>query len=366
MNYNPLQPKCFSLYARTDLIDLEDDGRDAECVAMTNESAAFDAAVTKLRSVASLLSSEIDLKRIVEAKEEVLCRFQPIFKPDYIPELTEQDFSPLLYFEYNHHWSGLHRHLPKIRANMPKLRETLAELLDESKPIDRRFNDAIGSVPGMGKAIVTAILQIVFPDKYGVWNNTSEGGLRILKIWPKFEHGESSGSKYAKINEVLKELSRELKMDLWTLDSLWWAIKSEIIADSPAVLPYDNCFYPSRGFRLERQLQDFLADNWESISLSKEWLIYSEDDDDDAGVEYPCDAGFIDILARHRNGKDWLVVELKRNQANDDTIGQVLRYMGWIKAMKAKPDQNVRGLIIARDANQKLQYALNAVKDVAL
>ena len=113
-------------------------------------------------------------------------------------------------------------------------------------------------------------------------------------------------------------------------------------------------------------MHEFIADNWERISLSKEWLIYSEDDDDDAGVEYPCDAGFIDILARHRNGKDWLVIELKRNQANDDTIGQILRYMGWVKAAKAESDQNVQGLIIARDANQKLIYALNAAKDVAL
>jgi len=333
---------------------------------MISESHEFEEAVTKLRKLTSLLSTDSDIKKIVDAKEEVLCRFQPIFRPEHIPELTEQDFSPLLYFEFNHHWSGLHRHLPKIRANMPKLRKTLEELLDESKPIDKRFNKAIDAVPGMGKAIVTAILQIVFPDKYGVWNNTSEGGLRILNIWPKFEHGESSGSKYIKINDVLKELSKELKIDLWTLDSLWWAVKSDTDNDPPVVAPYDNRYYSSPGFRLERQLHEFIADNWERISLSKEWLIYSEDDDDDAGVEYPCDAGFIDILARHRNGKDWLVIELKRNQANDDTIGQILRYMGWVKAEKAESDQNVQGLIIARDANQKLIYALNAAKDVAL
>jgi len=141
---------------------------------MISESHEFEEAVTKLRKLTSLLSTDSDIKKIVDAKEEVLCRFQPIFRPEHIPELTEQDFSPLLYFEFNHHWSGLHRHLPKIRANMPKLRKTLEELLDESKPIDKRFNKAIDAVPGMGKAIVTAILQIVFPDKYGVWNNTSK------------------------------------------------------------------------------------------------------------------------------------------------------------------------------------------------
>lgn len=324
-----------------------------------NRSHEFDEALSKLTKLKSLLSTDIELKRIVESKGEVLDRFQPIFRIDNLSRLTEQDFSPLLYFEFNHHWSGLHRHLPKIRASMPQLREVLTELLDESKPMETRFNHAVEGVPGMGKAIVTAILQVVFPDKYGVWNNTSEGGLRVLKIWPNFEHGESNGSKYVKINEVLKELSKELNIDLWALDSLWWAVKS----DAPFEI---NEFCSSLGFRLERQLQEFIADNWERISLNQEWSIYSEKDDDDVGVEYPCDVGFIDILAKHKNNNDWLVIELKRNQTNDDAVGQVLRYMGWVKEKMAKPGENVQGLIIAREENQKLLYALNAAKNVDL
>jgi hypothetical protein len=258
-----------------------------------NQSPEFDEAVSRLRGVKGLLSTEDELKNIVESKGEVLSRFQPIFTRDHLPQLTEQEFSPLLYLENNHHWSGLHRHLPKIRANMPLLRKVLAELLEESKSIEERFNYAVETVPGMGKAIVTAILQIIFPDEYGVWNNTSEGGLRALKIWPKFDRGESMGSKYIKINETLKELSGELEIDLWTLDSLWWAVKSQSelinspeggLSGSISVKEY----YPSLGFGLERQLQEFMADNWEKISLSQEWDIYSDKSDDDVGVEYPC------------------------------------------------------------------------------
>lgn len=336
-----------------------------------NKSPEFDEAVSKLRSSMGLLSTEGDRREIVESKEKVLSRFQPIFNRDHLSQLTEQEFSPLLYLEYNHHWSGLHRSLPKIRANMPLLREVLAELLDESKPIEERFNHAVETVPGMGKAIVTAILQIVFPDKYGVWNNTSESGLRALKLWPKFYHGESMGDRYIKINETLKDLSRELEIDLWSLDALWWAVKSqsEVVASTEGDLlrqPLNSEFYPSLGFKLERHLQDFIADNWVKIPLSQEWTIYAEQGDDDAGVEYPCDVGSIDILARHKNGKDWLIIELKRNQTDDDTVGQVLRYMGWIKAEKAEPNENVKGLIIAREANQKLMYALNVTNDIDL
>jgi len=334
-----------------------------------NKSTEFDEAVSRLRETKRLLSTDGELRQIVESKNEVLNRFQPIFERDRLPQLTELEFSPLLYFEYNHHWSGLHRHLPKIRANMSMLREVLTELLDESKPIEERFNHAVEKVPGMGKAIVTAILQIVFPNEYGVWNNTSESGLRVLKIWPKFERGESNGCKYIKINEILNELSKELEIDLWTLDSLWWAVKSEAIANKECQIitsPYINEICSSFGFGMERQLQEFLADNWARISLNHEWSIYSENGDEDAGVEYPCDVGSIDILARNKNGKDWLVIELKRNQTNDDTVGQVLRYMGWVKAEMAELDEKVQGLIIAREANQKLLYALNAAKDVDL
>jgi len=337
-----------------------------------NQSPEFDEAVSRLRGVKGLLSTEDELKNIVESKGEVLRRFQPIFMRDHLLQLTEQEFSPLLYFENNHHWSGLHRHLPKIRANMPLLRKVLAELLEESKSIEERFNYAVETVPGMGKAIVTAILQIVFPREYGVWNNTSEGGLKALNIWPQFDRGESMGGRYIKINDTLKDMSRVLEIDLWTLDSLWWAVKTQSESiDSP-----EDCFsgpisakgfYSFLGFGLERQLHEFMTDNWEKISLGQEWIIYSDESGDDVGVEYPCGRiGSIDILARHKNGKDWLVVELKRNQTNDDTVGQVLRYMGWVKAKKAEPDEKVKGLIIAREANQKLLYALNATKDVDL
>lgn len=341
----------------------------AENTIRASQSIAFSEAVSRLKKLTSLLSTDKELKNIVEFKGEVLGRFQPIFRFDHLPQLTEDEFTPLLYFENNHHWSGLYRHIPKIRANIPELRNMLIDLLDESKPFEERFTNAIGAVPGMGKAIITAILQIVYPDKYGVWNNTSEAGLRVLKVWPKFEHGESIGSKYAKINEVLKELSRELNIDLWSLDSLWWAAKSDPIqevAGPTDISAYDRDYYSSLEFKLERHLQEFLADNWEKISLNQHWSLYSENDDDDAGVEYPCDVGSIDILARHKNGKDWLVIELKRNQAIDDTLGQVLRYMGWVKAEMAKPGEKVQGMIVARKPNQKLLYALNATNDVDL
>jgi len=74
--------------------------------------------------------------------------------------------------------------------------------------------------------------------------------------------------------------------------------------------------------------------------------------------------GNIDLLAEHRKVPRWLVVELKRGQTNDDTMGQVLRYMGWVTKEPASPKESVEGLIVARSVDDKLRYAVSVVPSV--
>ena len=54
-----------------------------------------------------------------------------------------------------------------------------------------------------------------------------------------------------------------------------------------------------------------------------------------------------------------MVIELKKNQTSDDTIGQLSRYMGWIK--EHKKDDNVKGIIVAGKFDEKLKYAKTMV-----
>lgn len=62
----------------------------------------------------------------------------------------------------------------------------------------------------------------------------------------------------------------------------------------------------------------------------------------------------------------WPCVELKRNQTSDVTIGQVMRYMGWVSRHVASPGDKVQGLIIARQPDQQLLYALDVIPNIDL
>ncbi|NPA90922.1 MAG: DUF1016 family protein, partial [Chloroflexi bacterium] len=319
--------------------------------------------VEQLRSILAKARQRPDFVANIQARDEVFARYQPIFTPALLPDLTEEDFRSFLYFGNNKHWTGLYRQAGRLTADMDALRQTLAVLLDEEQPLAHRFDDALSRIRGLGKALASAILLVVYPERYGVWNNTSESGLKILDIWPQFERGMSVGQKYALINDLFLRLSEALNIDLWTLDWLWWELVQQE-EEGPTIEGTALTVEASeQRFRLERHLHDFLVTNWDQTELGREWTIYREPDDELAGYEYPTGVGRIDILARHKERPAWLVVELKRDRAADRTLGQVLRYIGWIKRHLAAPNEEVYGLIIAADVEKNLLYSLEGVND---
>jgi restriction system protein len=117
-------------------------------------------------------------------------------------------------------------------------------------------------------------------------------------------------------------------------------------------------------FAMEKHLEAFLVANWNQTILSKEFSIY-EEDGEPVGQQYATDAGPIDILAISKDKKRLLVVELKRGRASDVVVGQVLRYMGYVKEQIAEDDQKVEGAIIALEDDPKMRWALGAVPAIS-
>jgi restriction system protein len=115
-------------------------------------------------------------------------------------------------------------------------------------------------------------------------------------------------------------------------------------------------------FVLEKYLEDFLVSNWESTELGKLYDIYQ--DENGTGQQYQTDSGRIDVLAVSKDGKELLVVELKKGRASDAVVGQITRYMGYVTTELAGPEQRVKGVIVALEDDQRLRHSLTVVPGI--
>lgn len=116
-------------------------------------------------------------------------------------------------------------------------------------------------------------------------------------------------------------------------------------------------------FVLEKHLEDFLVQNWAVTELGNRFDIYQEDGEM-VGQQYPSDTGPIDILAISKDKKEIAVIELKKGRASDVVVGQVQRYMGYVKDELAEKDQSVRGIIIAFEDDIRINRALSVAPNI--
>ncbi len=115
-------------------------------------------------------------------------------------------------------------------------------------------------------------------------------------------------------------------------------------------------------FVLEKYLEDFIVSNFDTIFKRK--LRIFEDADGNDGQQYSTDIGPIDILCIEESTNSFVVIELKKGRPSDRVVGQILRYMGWVKRNLCESGQNVKGLIICRDHDPKLTYALEMTNGI--
>lgn len=189
---------------------------------------SYQASVERLKTVLRRFQpgEPLYVERIAP-RDQVFDDYQRIFCSEHIPKLTSDEFKSFLQGKNNRHWSGLHRGQSRVTSDMSALRRSLLILLDEKRSIRTRFPESLEMVPGLGKAIATAILTVAYPQNYGVWNAASEARLREFNLWPAFHKDDGIGDQYNQINALLKKLASDLRIDLWTLDCLWGYLKDE-------------------------------------------------------------------------------------------------------------------------------------------
>ena len=125
--------------------------------------------------------------------------------------------------------------------------------------------------------------------------------------------------------------------------------------------PTDENVIGDNEFAYEKDLQNFLAKNLNLIEYGL--TLYQEEGI--SGIEFPVGNRAIDILALDSN-KNYVVIELKVSRGYDRVVGQILRYMAWIRKYQTEVNQKVRGIIIAREITEDLILACSETQNVEL
>ena len=241
--------------------------------------------------------------------------------------------------------------------------------------------DGTYHIAGIGKGLATSILMDLNSQKYATWNNKTNMGLEALGLSPQFAWGDSWGTRYEKVMEIIRRI-RELMPELSFLEVDHFlhivsateegieAVTSLIEGKEASTDISEKIIQISKErndmeFVMEKYLEEFIEVNFQKIDFGAKLELYQ--DEDNHGRQYPTSVGNIDLLAIDSDNEKFVVIELKKGRSSDEVVGQILRYMGWVKenlAMNDYETYDVRGIIISKEKDDKLEYALKMLSNI--
>ncbi len=214
------------------------------------------------------------------------------------------------------------------------------------------------------------------PKRYLVVTKGSDGSMQIhkMKQWLRAHPDEVPPGMHP-YDSTSRQLKAGLKKRGWTVNETEEEVRMippDLTGDADTVsmlgesgeeenVPETDDRFE---FSLESHLRDFLARNLGTINVHSSRLRLYSDGSGRTGVEFPTDVGPIDILAVDESG-NLFVFELKLSRGPDRAMGQLARYMGWVKKTLAG-QKEVFGIIVAKNMDEKLRYASLAVPNVKL
>lgn len=144
----------------------------------------------------------------------------------------------------------------------------------------------------------------------------------------------------------------------------YWTITDKNKLQFTEVSKTEDVILSESQFALEAHLEEFMDKNWRNISFGSNLIRYKTEEQD--GRQFPAGSWSIDFLCVDKLTGDFVVIELKRGKSSDTAVGQILRYIGWVEENLAKPEQKTRGIIIAKEVDEGLRYAVKRLKDVTV
>jgi len=238
---------------------------------------------------------------------------------------------------------------------------------------------------GRSAIILNAILFTHSPDKYLTMLSIVNHRLPLIDF---FELGDSKqyktyGEQVIKTNnDIVLGFKEKYGIDttpyilsnfIYKLEKIYhWKEKIDDFnqettddAEEGEASVCQSFFVDKTGFVLEKHLEDFLVANWETTELGELYGLI-EESGDMVSQQYPTkEIGNIDLLVKDKKTGNYVVIELKKGLTSDQTVGQLTRYMGWVKKNKSSGGK-VEGIIIAGGQDDRLKYALEAVPNAKL
>jgi predicted RNA-binding protein len=111
----------------------------------------------------------------------------------------------------------------------------------------------------------------------------------------------------------------------------------------------------------ERDVEDRMSEFLPRLGLS----LYSDITTGKAGRQFPIPSGRIDLLCNANVDGAFVVVELKKGEAPNEALLQILRYMSWVRQNLAN-GKDVRGIILTESVDPVLVEIVKEVPNVSI
>ncbi len=302
----------------------------------------------------------------ITKEKEIMTKYKKLFSPKNLNKLTKKDFEEFTKGKNNCHWNGITRHNPTITKDMKRLICSLKLILDEKHDIKERLNKLIpknkpGYVKGLGQSILTPILFLVYPHKYGVLNKTTRTGMEFFNVYPFKKRPKLFSEEYVEVNKIINEIEKKYDVTKWQIDSMWYFketniknIKKKIIEDVPEEESIENIIeiLKLKGRNGENKLKRYMYNKWEEIKGFENLQIYTEEGaTEPTGKEYHLKNGMrIDFLCEDKKGH-YVIVEVKIT-ATSNAVGQVFSYIQSLKQEKEKKKKIKEAIILCINADK--------------
>jgi hypothetical protein len=169
--------------------------------------------------------------------------FKEKLSPQNLNKMTEDEFIQIWKKSWaSKFWSNKDWYIKNklIGPNgVEKIREGLDLLLYGSEDFITRYDRFRENVSGFGVAIISELLNMIFPDKFCLWNNKPKAVLQFLGLnaLPAnlYNYNTATGQEYLQCVDYLNLIKNELSefgiKDFISLDVFFWHLFEDVMPD---------------------------------------------------------------------------------------------------------------------------------------